>query len=202
MKLLYGTTNPAKLASMKRLLDTLSIEMIGLSDLGQKIPRIEETGNSPLENAVLKATAYYEAFGMPVFSCDSGLYFEELPEQLQPGTHIRRVGGKTLTDEEMTAYYADLARTHGCTLTGRYKNAICLILDPEHIYSTMDQSLWTEPFLLTDKPHPKQVAGFPLDRLSLDCQTGNYYYDLPDREEDSSVVDKGFRSFFEKYCLK
>ena len=38
MKLLYGTTNPAKLASMKRLLDTLSIEMIGLSDLGQKIP--------------------------------------------------------------------------------------------------------------------------------------------------------------------
>ena len=202
MKLLYGTTNPAKLASMKRILDTLSIEMIGLSDLGQKIPRIEETGNSPLENAVLKATAYYEAFGMPVFSCDSGLYFEELPEQLQPGTHIRRVGGKTLTDEEMTAYYADLARTHGGTLTGRYKNAICLILDPEHIYSTMDQSLWTEPFLMTDKPHPKQVAGFPLDRLSLDFQTGNYYYDLPDREVASSVTDEGFRTFFETYCLQ
>ena len=45
--------------------------------------------------------------------------------------YIRRVGGRSLNDEEMTAYYANLARIHGGLLTGRYKNAICLILDPE-----------------------------------------------------------------------
>ena len=55
MRLLYGTTNPAKLSSMKQVLDKLSIDMIGLRDLNTRIPEVEETGNDPLENAVLKA---------------------------------------------------------------------------------------------------------------------------------------------------
>ena len=38
--------------------------------------------------------AYFEAFHMPVFSCDSGLYFDELSEEEQPGIHVRRVGGR------------------------------------------------------------------------------------------------------------
>ena len=29
-------------------------------------------------NAKIKAEAYYKAFSMPVFSCDSGLYFDEV----------------------------------------------------------------------------------------------------------------------------
>ena len=32
---------------------------------------------------------------MPVFSCDSGLYFDEA---LQPGTCVRRVNGRELTE--------------------------------------------------------------------------------------------------------
>ena len=91
MRLLYGTTNPAKLSSMKQVLDKLSIDMIGLRDLNTRIPEVEETGNDPLENAVLKAHAYYDTFHLPVFSCDSGLYFGDLSPDLQPGTHIRRV---------------------------------------------------------------------------------------------------------------
>ena len=94
MKILYGTTNQAKLDSMKRLAEPLEIEIIGLKELGKPLPHVEETGNNPLENARIKAKAYYEAFSMPVFSCDSGLYFDELPEELQPGTHIRRVHGR------------------------------------------------------------------------------------------------------------
>ncbi len=47
MKLLYGTTNEAKLATMKRALSRLDIEIIGLNDLNKDIPEIEELGNSP-----------------------------------------------------------------------------------------------------------------------------------------------------------
>ena len=200
MRLLYGTTNPAKLSSMKQVLDKLSIDMIGLRDLNTRIPEVEETGNDPLENAVLKAHAYYDTFHLPVFSCDSGLYFRDLSPDLQPGPHTRRVGGRSLNDEEMTAYYANLARIHGGLLTGRYKNAICLILDPEHIYQSIDESLWTEPFLLTDTPHSKRVPGYPLDRLSLDIATRKYYYDLPDRVVDSSAVHTGYYQFFRAHC--
>lgn len=54
------------------------------------------------------------------FSCDSGLYFDELDEKEQPGLYVRRVGGKELTDDEMIAYYAALARRHGEKITGQY----------------------------------------------------------------------------------
>lgn len=70
MKLLYGTGNRAKLSAMRSRLKQLDIELIGLDDLraeGKTIPQVVEDGKSPLENARLKATAYYEAFHIPVF---------------------------------------------------------------------------------------------------------------------------------------
>lgn len=88
MKLLYGTGNEAKLASMKRALSNLKLDLIGLKDLERAIPQVKETGNSPLENARIKAKAYYNTFGIPVFSCDSGLYFEGLPADVQPGVNV------------------------------------------------------------------------------------------------------------------
>ena len=73
MKLLFGTGNAAKLSVMRNRLKKIDIELIGLNDLmaeGMDIPEIAETGSTPLENARIKALAYYRAFDMPVFSCD------------------------------------------------------------------------------------------------------------------------------------
>lgn len=97
MKLLYGTGNPAKLESMRSRLAQLDMELLGLQDLraeGKDIPKVPEDGSTPLENARQKAEAYYKAFGMPVFSCDSGLYFDNVPDEVQPGVHVRNVKGK------------------------------------------------------------------------------------------------------------
>lgn len=97
MKLLYGTGNPAKFSAMKSRLEQLDIELIGLNDLeaeGNIIPEVVENGNTPLENARLKALAYYEAFHIPVFSCDSGLYFDNVSDEIQPGVHVRNIKGK------------------------------------------------------------------------------------------------------------
>ena len=71
MKLLYGTGNLAKLSAMRNRLEQLDIELIGLNDLrveGKNVPEVKEDGNTPLENARLKAMVYYEAFQIPVFS--------------------------------------------------------------------------------------------------------------------------------------
>ena len=198
MKILYGTSNPAKFASMKRITDPLGIGLISLKDLDMPIPEVDESGKSPLENAKIKAKAYYEAFGMPVFSCDSGLYFDGLPKELQPGTHVRRVNGKVLSDAEMTEYYAALAKKYGDKLIGRYKNAICFIVDGETEICSFDDSLATEPFMLVSKPHQKRVEGFPLDPLSVDIASGKYYYDIENESVDKSAIDQGFRAFFEK----
>lgn len=195
-KLLYGTGNPAKLASMRRRLQGLNVEIIGLKDIKEPLPEIVEDGKSPLENARKKALAYFNALHIPVFSCDSGLYVENLPKELQPGVHVRTVHGKYLTDEEMLDYYGGLALRYG-DLKARYHNAICLVLDEAHIYEAMDEGMASAPFIITSKPHSAiRKKGFPLDSLSVDLKTGKYYYDLEDAALDQVAVEDGFLAFF------
>ena len=199
MKLLYGTGNLAKLSAMRNRLEQLDIELIGLNDLraeGKIIPEVIEDGNTPLENARLKAMAYYEAFQIPVFSCDSGLYFDNVPDEVQPGVHVRNVNGKCLSDDEMIDYYSGLVKAYG-NLVARYRNAICFVMDNTHIYEAMEPSMESEKFILTDKPHSTiRKEGFPLDSISLDIKTNKYYYDLPEDKLEQVAVEDGFLEFF------
>lgn len=198
MKILYGTTNQGKLEVMRRNLSPLpQIELVSLKDMINIPPLVEEWGNTPLENARIKARAYYRAFQMPVFSCDTGLYFENLPQNVQPGIHVRHVKGRCLSDEEMTVYYSGLAEKYG-DITARYRNAICLVWDGHSSYESMEESLSGEAFLLTAHPHPKRQPGFPLDCLSKDIQTGAYYYDLGKNRQDAVALSHGFLSFFQQ----
>ncbi len=200
MKILYGTGNPAKLASMRRRVSALGIELIGLKDIPEKIPDIVEDGNTPLENARKKALGYYRAFGIPVFSCDSGLYLEGVTDQEQPGVHVRTVGGKYLTDEGMLAHYAALAKKYG-DLTARYRNAICLVMGEDQVFEAMEVSMASAPFRITSVPHEKRKEGFPIDSLSVDIKTGKYYYDLAERELDQVAVEDGFLEFFRRHLV-
>lgn len=198
MQIIYGTGNPAKLAAMQRRLAGLDLDIIGLKDVEGEIPAVPETGKSPLENARQKALAYYDVFQMPVFSCDSGLYFENVPDEVQPGVHVRNINGKCLSDEEMIAYYGGLAEKYG-DLVARYRNAICLVMDEEHIYEAMEESMASEKFLITSKPHPIRKPGFPLDSLSVDVKTGKYYYDSLEEKLDVIAVEDGFWDFFVRF---
>lgn len=196
--LLFGTGNPSKLNTMRKSLEGLDIELSSLRDMEKSPPEVDESGSSPLENARIKALTYYRFYGVPVFSLDSGLFFENVPEKLQPGVHVRNVAGKHLSDNEMIAYYSALAREYGGRLTARYKNALCLVVSENKVYQSMDESLWGKAFYLTDTPHKRvHTEGFPLDRLSVDIESGEYYYDLPKSVESSMNI--GFRRFFENY---
>lgn len=201
MQILFGTGNQAKLSTMKNRLEKIGIELIGLNELraeGKSIPEVLEDGNTLLENAKLKALAYYEAFRIPVFSCDSGLYFDHVPDEDQPGVHVRNVNGKCLSDEEMMEYYAGLVRKYG-NLVAQYRNAICFVMDEKHIYEAMEPSMYSEKFILTDKPHSKiREKGFPLDSMSIDMRTNRYYYDLAENELAQFDVEDGFLQFFQK----
>lgn len=186
---------------MRSRLEQLDIELIGLNDLsanGKKIPEVVEAGNTPLENARLKALVYYDAFRIPVFSCDSGLYFDDVPDEIQPGVHVRNIKGRCLSDDEMIVYYSGLVKNYG-KLVARYRNAICFVMDEKHIYEAMEQNMESEKFILTDKPHGTiGKKGFPLDSISLDIRSGKYYYDLPEDKLEQVAVEDGFLDFFKK----
>lgn len=198
MKLLFGTGNPAKLESMRSKLSGLDIEVIGLKDVELDAGFIDESGNDPLQNAKIKALAYYKAGRMPVFSCDSGLYLEGVPDELQPGVHVRRVGGRVLDDQGMQEYYGALAAKQGGSVRARYRNAICLVLDEENIYEYDGEDICSEAFLLVSTPHPNRVEGFPLDSISVELKSGQYYMDLEEEPDEESKFElrKGFRDFF------
>ena len=198
MKLLYGTTNQAKYNLMKDILEELAIDLISLKDLDIVLPTIDESGNDPLENAKIKATAYYQAIGMPVFSCDSGLYIEGMDDSRQPGVHIRRVGGKVLNDEEMISYYGDLALQAGGEVTARYRNAIALVLVEGTCRTYDGEDIESTKFLITSEAHKKRVSGFPLDSLSKDLRSGKYYLDIrSERAGSDSSMAAGFQRFFQ-----
>lgn len=215
IKILFGTKNPAKLEVMSNRLKPLGIELMGLNDLEREIPEVEEDGKTPLENARKKALAYFEAFKMAVFSCDSGLYIDELPDELQPGCKVRRVNGKTLKDDEMIEYYTMLAEKYGTCqaysrgeageteplhphlLTARYKNAICFVKDENTIYESMDKTIESEPFFITSKPYGYiRKEGFPIDSISVHINTGKYYYDMDKSELEQFAVEDGVLAFF------
>ncbi len=100
MKVLLATTNLAKLKYYGSKLIEQGIEVLTINALNCKID-VNENGKNPLENAMIKAKAYCELTGFPTIAIDDGLYLEGVPDDIQPGTHVRRVNNKTLNDEEI-----------------------------------------------------------------------------------------------------
>jgi 8-oxo-dGTP diphosphatase len=177
MKLLYGTTNKAKLEAMRKALKPIDIEIISLMDLDLPIPDVDESGSDHIENARIKAMAYYKSFNRPVFSLDTGLYIEGLLNCEQPGTHVRMVNGVRLSDDEMVEYYTGIARRLGGRAIARYKNAICFVKSKTEVFERADEQLNGEPFYIVTTPYEKRREGFPLDSLSVHIPSGRYYDD-------------------------
>lgn len=194
MQLIYGTQNDAKLRTMREILTPLPVSVTGLQEIHSPLPDVDESGRDPLQNAVIKATAYYKALKQPVFSCDSGLFIEELPEERQPGVHVRNIGGRRLSDDEMIAHYAEIARRYGGACHAVYRNAICLVYDENHVYRHMGGDISGEMFLLSCVPHTSRREGFPLDSLSRQIASGAYYFDL--NEKITTSTGDGFQRFF------
>ena len=194
MQLVYGTGNPAKIAWMQQQLAPIGIELVGIKTLDVPLPKINESGNTPLENAVIKAQAYFNTIKRPVFSADSGLYFDGVPSELQPGVNVRRVCGRELSDAKMTEHYAALARRFGGKLTAQYKNAICLVISDTESYTYEGSGIHGRKFYLVDTPHKQRMQGFPLDCLAVRIDNGRYYYD--DDSEDEITENAGFTKFF------
>jgi len=198
MKLVYGTTNKGKIGFMQKRVERVGIEILSLDDLGAPKLDIVECGNSPLENARIKASAYYNALKMPVFSCDSGLYIDELDDSRQPGLNVRGINDD-MNDNAALAYYSGIADEFGGKVTARYVNAICLVYDENRIFEHMGNDIASEPFYFISKPHKKREEGFPLDCISIHIESGKYYYDIDGYQEKYLEADDGYVKFFQKF---
>lgn len=199
MKIFYGTGNVSKLQNMRSLLEGIPVEILSPADLGIVLPETDEAGTTPLENARLKARAYYDAVRLPSFALDSGLYIQGLPDAEQPGPYVRRVGQKTLTDAEFIDYYASIARKNGGRVKARFLNGLCAILDEQHIKEAFGVQVSTDWFWIVDTPCSTRLEGFPMDSIAIDPETGTYWVenDLTDAANaKGSTLAVGIRRFF------
>lgn len=201
MKLLYGTSNPSKLRFMRENLKTIGIDVVGLNELEGDLPHIPEDGRQPLDNARQKAMAYYKTFGMPVFSLDSGLYFIDEPDLEQPGTYIRRYTGRAMNDQDLLEHYMKLAESNGGVIKAQYLNAIVLVVDEATVFEHQGEDISFDPFLLCSQAHEKMLEGFPLNSISKDIKSGEYFYDIKERTVDSRQYEEATRNFF-KRCME
>ena len=93
MRILVATTNRGKLEEIKRILSPLGYEVM---EPPKKL-KVEERGTTFLENAYLKARAYYERFKIPSLADDSGLVVDALggyPGVFSSRFHSIEFGGK------------------------------------------------------------------------------------------------------------
>lgn len=183
MKVLFATTNQAKVLKYKEALQEKGIELITIKDLDFKLD-IEESGRNAIENAYIKAKAYYEATNIPTIGMDNNLFIEELPEEKQPGTHVRRINGKELNDEEMITYYTNLVKEYGGKLTAKwvYGMVVC------NENGNREYSWSKDHFYFIDKPSEKRNPGYPLDSISIMPEFNKYFVELS--EEEKKVYKK------------
>lgn len=191
-EILFATSNQSKVNRFyDKLLDN-NIKVLSLKDLNIDLD-VEENGNTAIENALIKARAYYNETKLPVMAMDDTLYLERVPDNLQPGMYVRRVNGKKLSDEEMIEYYSSLADKYGDNgkITARWIYGMAIInKGMEYTYT------WSkEDFYITNTKSNKINPGYPLNSISINKKLNKYFTDITDKdkknikEDESDVIE-------------
>lgn len=192
MKVLFATKNPSKVKYYAKELEKYGFEILTISDLDVEID-VEETGKTGVENAILKVLAYQTETGMITIAIDDNLYFDEFDEERQPGTNVRRVNGKRLSDMEMIEHYTNLVKEHGDKLSARWIKGVA-------IYDGKDMKTFSykrESFYFVDKPYEKIHEGYPLDSITVIPKYNKYLSELTDEELEDYKNTSGNKEIFE-----
>ena len=192
-QIIFATTNQSKSKRFSKGLKELGIEVLSLKDIDIKLD-IEEDGSTAIENALIKARECYKKTKKPSMGMDDTLYMEGVPEDRQPGLFVRRVNGKSLTDEEALEYYTNLVKEYG--VDGRinckwvYGLAVINEKGEETTYT------WSKDnFYMVSSRSDKINPGYPLNSISKYKRLDKYFTDVTDddikilNDNEDDVVD-------------
>ncbi len=113
---------------------------------------------------------------------DNNLFIDELPEEKQPGTYVRRINGKELNDDEMIEYYTNLVKEYGGKLTAKWIYGMVIYNGKEP-----KEFSWNKgDFYFIDTPCEKRDPGYPLDSISIMPECNKYFVDLTDEDRNKN----------------
>lgn len=180
MKLLFASKNPAKIGRYIDKLKEQGIDVITLKDLENLNIKIEENGRNALENAYIKAKTYYDATGITTIGIDDTLFIEGIPDEKQPGTHVRRVNGRELSDDEMITYYTNLVKEYGGRLDIKWKSGL-VIYDAK---GKREYSWNRDNMYFVAEPSENINHGYPLSSITFVPEFNKYSIDLTEEEKN------------------
>lgn len=195
-KILFATKNNSKLERYSEKLKERGIEVISLNDIDVDID-VVESANTAVENAILKAKAYYDATKILTMAIDDTMYIEGIPDDKQPGVYVRRVNGKRLNDEEMIHHYTELVKKYGNQ--GKLKTKWILGLAIIKDGKTFTYEGITNEYYLSDKPTKERKEGYPLSSILINVKANKYdIYMTEENKKIGQADDEGFIDFVDQ----
>ena len=128
-RLLVATHNPGKMREYRGLLRDAPYDLVSLDDMGITLD-VEETGETFLENAWLKARGYAAEAGLLTLADDSGLEVDTLGGD--PGVRSARYGGDACQSDQdrVELLLRNLGATPWERRTARFRCVIAVARSP------------------------------------------------------------------------
>jgi XTP/dITP diphosphohydrolase len=160
--LLLASANQGKLRELRTILDGLGVELVGLDEAGLgEPPDVEETGDTFLDNALLKGRAYAAWSGLAAVADDSGLEVDALGGA--PGVRSARYAGPGAGDQaNLGKLLAALEGVPPERRTARFRCAAVLV-DPAAAGEWHAEAAWEGRLL----DAPRGSGGFGYDPVFL-----------------------------------
>ncbi len=174
--LLFATTNEGKQREIRRLLEGLPLRLLFLQDVPE-VPEVEETGQTFLDNARLKAQGYaHLAPGALIAAEDSGLVVPAL--EGEPGVYSARYGGLTDDVSRNALLIKRMQSLYGKDRDAYYE-AVVVLLSPQG-----EEHIFTGRVHGSIAPAPDGTGGFGYDPVFIHPDLGRTFGNASQYEKD------------------
>jgi len=159
-RVVLATGNAGKVRELGALLAPLGLQLVPQTALG--IGSVEETGDTFVANALLKARHAARAAQLPALADDSGIEVDALGGR--PGVWSARYAGHSASDAENNALLLkDLAGVPPARRTARYRCVIAYVRQPDDPAPLLARGDWEGMIATT----PAGTGGFGYDPLFI-----------------------------------
>ncbi len=158
MKIVLATSNAGKIKEFSALLSDLTLQIIPQSEFN--IEDAEETGQTFIENAIIKARHASEKTGLAALADDSGLVVDALGGK--PGIFSARFAGQNASAEKnIKKLLDDMQNIQAPNRSARFVCVLVLFRYPNDPYPFVCQANWEGEILFA----PKGRGGFGYDPI-------------------------------------
>src|SRR3989344_5844579 len=177
MKIFLASTNKAKIGRYKNLLKYtgFEVEVFTPEDFGLENVVVKETGETLLENALLKAKSYEGKINMPILANDTGFWVEGegfalAPKRMAMAGQSEEKISKQEVAKNVLEFWQNLATKYGGKVDAAWKESFVLLNTDGKIYSANSK----REMILTNEIVGQPSLEMPIRALCISKASNKY----------------------------